>query len=366
MKYTLLILIAFVLSAFAFINRKPGYQINGTVTGLADGTWLYLRTSKPDKNIDSGKVMDGKFSMSGDISEKAAPVYLYTEKYTNYVHFWLENTTITMSIKAGAFKKGTITGSATQDEDKQLDKLRQPLDAISDSLNRILTVTTDTAFRRKIIAEIRITDAKGKKVEQDWVKSNPNSLVSANVLNIYTTTWGKQTTQTLYENMSPEMKASRYGKEIKDYLALNKELKIGDHFADFEQLNTNGKNFKLSQVKGKYILLDFWASWCGPCREENPSLVLTYAHYKEKGFNVLGVSLDEDKSKWMAAVKKDQLSWSNVSDLRGDKNQAALMYGINAIPNNFLIDERGIIIAKNLRGKALDEKLEKLFATDRL
>lgn len=360
MKYTLILFAASILSAFAFMPTAPGYHIAGTVSGLPDSTWIYMRRSRPDKEIDSCRVIAGKFRMSGRITETATPVYLHTAKYTNYVHFWLENTAITLTLKAGEFKKGLIVGSATQDEDMRLDKLRRPFKDQSDSLDRVLTTTKDSATRKSLISRIRSLDTQSKQVEKDWVKSNPQSLVAADVLNIYSTTWGKEATAALYQNMSPQMKATQYGKEIKEYLALNKSLKIGDHYADFEQMNTKGKAFKLSQVKGKYILLDFWASWCGPCREENPNLVLTYAKFHKKGFAVLGVSMDDNKAQWLAAVKKDQLTWDNVSDLRGDKNKASLMYGINAIPNNFLIDDRGVIIATNLRGKALDEKLEKL------
>ncbi|WP_345949159.1 TlpA disulfide reductase family protein [Mucilaginibacter sp. PAMB04274] len=360
MKYLFLLLAACILSAFAFIPTAPGYRIDGTVTGIPDNTWLYLRTATPDKEIDSCRVNGGKFSMSGQITEKAVPVYLHTAKYTNYVHFWLENTIINITVKAGEFKKGLISGSATEDEDRRLDQLRKPHSMAADSLEQILDKTKDSTERRSLLINIRAANDKGKEVEKEWVRKHPNSLVAANILNIYATGWGKETTQALYQQLSLEMKATRYGREISDYLSLNKNLKVGDHYADFEQVNTAGKVVRLSQIRGKYILLDFWASWCGPCREENPQLAQTYARFKDKGFAILGVSMDENKSQWLQAVKKDQLTWENVSDLRGDKNKATLMYGVSAIPNNFLIDQNGIIIAKNLRGRALDTQLEKL------
>lgn len=360
MKHLFLLLAFCIFSAFEFLPPAPGYRINGTVTGLPDSTWLYLRTAKPDKDIDSCRVLDGKFSMCGQIDEKAVPVYLHTANYTNYVRFWLENTAISLTLKAGEFKKGLIAGSATEDEERQLDRMGRPFRDAADSLSRILAKTKDTIGRKALIDRINACEAQSKQVEKDWVKKYPGSLVAVNLLNIYAITWGKEETGFLYQQLLPEMKATRYGQEIRDYLALVKNLKVGDHFADFEQQNTLGKPIKLSQIKGKYILLDFWASWCGPCREENPQLAKTYAKFKAKGFGVLGVSLDEDKNQWLQAVKKDQLALENVSDLRGDKNRGALMYGIDAIPSNFLIDGNGVIIDQNLRGKKLDEKLAEL------
>lgn len=129
---------------------------------------------------------------------------------------------------------------------------------------------------------------------------------------------------------------------------------------DFEQANASGQLVKLSQVKSKYTLLDFWASWCGPCLEENSVLKDIYGRYKDRGFAVLGVSLDNNKAGWLNAIKSAQLPWENVTDLRGDKNRVALIYGINGIPDNFLLDEKGIILARGLRGKALDDKLKQL------
>jgi thiol-disulfide isomerase/thioredoxin len=127
--------------------------------------------------------------------------------------------------------------------------------------------------------------------------------------------------------------------------------------------DVNGKPVSLDSYKGKYVLIDFWASWCKPCREENPNLVKAYEKYKSKGFNVLGVSIDgaSQKAAWIAAIQKDGLSWTQVSDLKGAANEAAVLYGVESIPQNFLVDPNGKIIARNLRGAGLNEKLAGVF-----
>jgi peroxiredoxin len=129
---------------------------------------------------------------------------------------------------------------------------------------------------------------------------------------------------------------------------------------DFTLPDADGKDISLASYKGKYVLVDFWASWCGPCRAENPNVVKAYSRFKEKGFEILGVSLDDKKDKWQAAVQADNLAWTHVSDLKGWKNAVAEQYGIRAIPQNLLLDPQGVIIAKNLRGDALEKKLEEV------
>ncbi|MCJ8208845.1 AhpC/TSA family protein [Mucilaginibacter sp. RS28] len=356
--YSVILLISFAFT----LNKKaaPSYTITGTVNGLEDGTWLYLRLAKPDRDIDSCQVRAGHFQMKGLIHDKAILVYLHTARYTNYVAFWLENTPITIQVKAGEFKKGTITGSATEEERKRFDLLKKPLAIQMDSLEKVREATQDRETRKRLSVQLSGLKKLDAQTDRDYVRSHPNSLIAANLLSIYASSWGKDTASVLYNNMSANIKASGYGKDISEFISLNRDIKVGGQYVDFQQNNIGGKAIRLSDIKARYILVDFWASWCGPCREENPNLVKTYGRYKDKGFAVLGVSLDDNKQRWLKAVADDHLTWENVSDLRGDQNKAALIYGITGIPDNFLIDDKGTIIARNLRGQALDDKLKEL------
>jgi peroxiredoxin len=143
--------------------------------------------------------------------------------------------------------------------------------------------------------------------------------------------------------------------------AIAKKTAVGSPAMDFTENDVNGNPVKLSSYKGKYVLLDFWASWCGPCRKENPNVVKAYNKYHDKGFDILAVSLDEKKDKWMEAIAKDGLPWTHVSDLKGWKNAAAQMYNISAVPSNLLLDKNGNIVAKDLRAEELQKKLEEIF-----
>ncbi|MCJ0742669.1 TlpA disulfide reductase family protein [Pedobacter montanisoli] len=354
------ILLVFMTTAYHGLSFAQSFKINGTCEGLADGTWLYLKEANTNRTLDSTQLLKGNFALKGKMSEEPAKVLLHTDKFSNYVFFWLESTPLSMHLKAGEFKKGSIKGSKTQDEDHKLMSIIQPIKDEQESLTASLKKTTDSNAQKVLKNRLKQTNDSEKQAYMNYVKNNPGSLIAANILNIYASTWGKKVTESLYAAFTPQIKQSRFGKDIKTFISLNREIKIGSKFVDFEQSNAAGKNIKLSDIKGKYILLEFWASWCGPCREENPTLVNTFKEFQDKGFNILGVSADNDKNNWLNAIKHDGLLWENVSDLQGDKNHAALMYGISAYPTNFLINDKGIIIAKNLRGDQLRKKLLEL------
>lgn len=358
MKKTILFASLLLAGSVAFAQK---FKINGTVQGLENGTWLYLESSSPEDGVkDSTQVNDGIFTFKGTLKKSAIQVILRTKKYTNYVFFWAENKDITMLLKDGQFKSGTITGSVTQTENEEIQKLIKPIDLKDDSLRVALGKSEEPAIKNELRKQIAEIKNEIYNVYLNYAKAHPSSIVVASATDVYSTTWGKEKTQRIYQLFSPNIKATDYGKNINSFLALSQEIKIGGKYVDFEQTNALGKKIKLSDIKGKYILLEFWGSWCGPCRQDNPELVKTYNAYKSKGFEILGVAADNDKAQWLKAIKDDGLPWENVTDLKGNKNDVVFMYGISAYPTNYLIDENGIIIAKDLRGKKLSDKLAEL------
>jgi peroxiredoxin len=320
----------FIISTTSFAQRKSrGFEITGKLSGFADSTLIYLDNPATSLSIDSVLIIGNQFHFAGSMKEEITSVIIRTKNFSDYKFFWLENSAIIINAEKGKFRNAAIIGSRTQNEQNQLDA---------------------------IIA------STGKEKEQSiiFIRNHPNSIISTNILSVYASTWGKDTSALLYHNLSDKMKNTSYGKNILEFITLNKNLKIGDRYINFSQPNIDGKNVKLSDFDGKVILLEFWGSWCGPCREGNPELVKIYNEFKNTGFDILGVAADDKKETWIEAIRKDSLKWQNVSDLRGDKNKAALIYGVSYYPANFLINRSGIIIARDLRGDALRNKLREI------
>lgn len=313
-------------------NEKPKeeFSLIGTTNGIENGTFLYLDKVSGEKIIDSIKVENNSFSFQTKLSKTPLRVVLRTKDFSHYRFLWLENNQMQFDGTETDFRHANVTGS------------------ISEKLSQSLSREIDTLPRNE-----------GLIKEMEFVKNNPKSIVSANILSIYSTTWGKEKTKEIFALFSIENKNSEYGKSISKFIELNKNPKIGEKYVDFEMKDTNGKARKLSEYKDKVILLEFWASNCGPCRKENPNLVKTYEKYNPKGFEVYAVSEDIKKTSWLKAIEKDNLPWLQVSDLKRD-NSASLIYGINSIPDNFLIDKTGMVVGRNLRGEELNNKLTEL------
>lgn len=312
-------------------NQKPTdeFSLSGITKGIVDGTYIYLDLES--NVIDSAMVENNTFVFTTELPKTPIQVILHNKEFSNFRFLWLENNPMTFDASETDFRNAKVVGSEPEN--------------LSYSLHQ------------KIGALPR---EERQKLEVEFVKNNPNSIVSASMLSIYSTTWGKEKTKELFDEFSTENKNSEYGKSIAKYIELNKNPKIGERYVDFEMNDTNEIARNLSDFKDKLVLLEFWASNCGPCRKENPSLVKTYEKYNPKGFEIFAVSLDTKKTSWLKAIEKDKLPWLQVSDLKGRDNSASLIYGINGIPDNFLIDQNGIIVGRNLRGEELNKKLAEL------
>ncbi|HYC84491.1 MAG TPA: TlpA family protein disulfide reductase, partial [Chryseosolibacter sp.] len=201
---------------------------------------------------------------------------------------------------------------------------------------------------------------KLKVCAMDYIRGNPGSISSAFLLNLYKVGWGKTLTAEFYDAFSQEVKDTKYGRHIGEYLEVNKNPQVGDKVVDFSLPNPEGRLVSVGDYKGKVLLIEFWSSRCGPCRVENPRLVELYQKFRGSGFEILGVGLEDDRDAWLKAIETDGIPWENVSDLKADENVAAMVYGVSAIPDNVLVDRNGLIIERRISVQELKTQLETL------
>ncbi len=360
MKNLLCVITSLLLVASCQKNQAvSGFIVNGIVKNMPDSTKvvMYLNT---ETILDTAMVMNEEFQFQGHV-ERPTKVVLRIESTRDTKTFWLENNTITISGEKGNMRHSNVAGSQTQ---KEADILKQRKDSIYKEMEELGKMVTDNNRDSLFVVYEKMIDEE-VKINQSFIKDYPNSYESLTVLHQSTMKkLGAKETHKLFSKLSKALQLTKEGKSISRFIDLNKNPKIGDKFVDFEQLNNKGEAIKISEVKGKYTLIEFWASWCGPCRAFNPELVKEYKLYKAKGFEIVGISLDSNKERWLKAIENDGLIWQNISDLKGLDNEAAIIYGISAIPDNFLIDENGVIIARYLRGDNLKQKLKELFTKD--
>ncbi len=358
-----IIIIILILSS---CTQQDGYTLNGLVEGFDDSTMLFLRDSDIDKVIDSSYVIDGKFTFSGKVDDpKNVSLRTKFEKGISpvYTYFWLENSEIIIKGERDDFKYVEITGSKLQAEaDILKTRLKSNRKNRTDLIKKLRK--TDRSDKTTFDKLLFLQDSLRKdedKITLNYIRNYPNHLNSAFYLSFRMYNKEKQELLELFHKFSEANKNSKYGKVIKSYLELCKDFEVGDTVENFTINDTNGQPVSLSDYRGQYMLLEFWSSGCGGCYYENKILVNSYKKYHHNGFEILGVSLDKNRNKWIQKITSDSLIWTNVCDFKGYSGKVALTYKVNYVPKSFLIDPEGKIIAKDLRKNALGDKLEEIF-----
>jgi thiol-disulfide isomerase/thioredoxin len=313
--------------------------------------------------IDSSTIKNDKFYFSGKLKEPDYYSILYKNDWKPFI---LDNSVLIFIGKANEpLYKSTISGSKEIQWDKEIRNINKDIgDLMNASADSSMAAGSrgDTLLENKYAEDNQAYAKKIGENRKSFIKAHPNAFLSLSFLNEEYRGFGFKNSKVLFNNLSISLKNHSIGKELAYKIFEGVQIAaINSKAITFSQADTSGRMISLSSFKGKYLLIDFWASWCGPCRAESPNIKIAYDRYQSKGFEVLGVSLDNDKNAWIKAINKDGLKWTNVSDLQGWKNSVAKKYIVEAVPANYLLDREGKIIAKNLRGEALLNKLTELF-----
>jgi peroxiredoxin len=379
-----LFILVLILAHAVTFAQNGAYSIKGKVGKVGKPAVAVFTNLTARTPLDTVYLKKGKFELKGTTETPfLASVTLYHNGFPapaeagsppprtvpgrEVFSFYVEPGDLQIFAK-DSLKNSAVKGSKLNDENKQLQEAMKSTDELKKKLQDLIRNSTreeqnTDAFEKKYDAIYDELSGVQKKIQLAFIKEHPDSWLSLEQIR---QAGGYQPDvneiEPLFNGLTERVRNTKTGKEFAENLVKLHKTAIGQIAPDFTQNNPDGKAVNLSDFRGKYLLVDFWASWCGPCRQENPNVVKTYNEFKDKNFTILGVSLDRENGReaWLKAIEKDQLTWNHVSDLKFWNNEVAKLYMVRAIPDNFLIGPDGRIVARGLRGDKLREKLAEL------
>ena len=349
-------------------SSEPKYLVKGKIEG-SDSIMFYMQKRDAGKTItiDSAVSKKGSFTMKGGAVEYPQLIQLVAGNTRKRTSFYLENSKIEITGTLDSLFKAEINGSKTQDEYKSFIDSNKPLsDRYSNTYLEYQSASQAGNTARVTELEIQADSIQAEMLnhQKNFVKNNPASYVSPSIVGSLSYEMEAGEIETMINELDSSVASIPPVIALRERVNKMKSVAVGQKAPDFTMNDVNGNPVSLkSKLGSKLLLLDFWAAWCGPCRQENPNLVKVYKEFNKKGFDVFAVSLDQKKEDWVKAISDDNLTWTHVSDLQYWNSEAAKTYAVTSIPCNYLLDETGTIIGRNLRGTDLFNKVNEVLNT---
>ncbi|MNX71829.1 Thiol-disulfide oxidoreductase ResA [compost metagenome] len=379
MKKILLLLSVTALMVSCKKTGENEYIITGTVTGIENGKTVILQKQDDETmgkmvSVDTVKIENGKFEIKGTATEPAIHILKFETK-PGQIDFVLENGEINVAVDKDTIAKSKVTGTYNNEE---LTKFKTDMQVIQKDLQKKAMAfqeanmqkmtaaqqTKDTVVINQLMKEYAKIQEPLTQKYYTYAEGNPKSFISVlitqSLFNMPEPDFAK--IKKIYDGLTSELKNTKPGKAIKEKLDNREAVQVGKKAPDFSAKTPDGKTVSLKESLGKVTIIDFWASWCGPCRQENPNVVALYNEFHDKGLNIVGVSLDREgeAESWKKAIEADKLTWTHVSNLKFWQDPIAKKYNITSIPATFILDASGKIVAKDLRGEELKAKVKEL------